>query len=41
MKKYFNEFVYFNNETNYLKNLSKKDNHKYFNEMIQIKKKLH
>ena len=39
MKKYFNEFVYFNNETNYLKNLSKKDNHKYFNEMIQIKKK--
>ena len=39
MIKFFNELVYFNNEINYLKNLSKKDNHKNFNEMIRIKNK--
>ena len=39
MNKCFDNFLYFINDINYLKNLSKKDEHKNFNEMILIKKK--
>ena len=39
MNKSFDYFLYFFNDINYLKNLSKKDEYKNFNEMILIKKK--
>ena len=39
MNKSFDYFLYFFNDINYLKNLSKKDEHKNFNEMILTKKK--